>query len=182
MRPVNRTESLRLRRPPGTLDSWNMPPQRTGIVTVQLRSEGLRRYQSTVLVRRIPLTKIGSSVSARTRGNSASAVRTISCRTRLSPRACSKRARTSIELTASRSNFSSGFICRKVSRTEGSDREVPRALDVFLEATTDLLISSDAGEIRAMSTADDARGTSHIPLFPPRRPRFDKLVSVHYRQ
>src|SRR5438552_4118150 len=97
MSPVSRTESLRLSLPPGTRDSWNIPPHRRGTVSVQVRSVGLRRYQSRVLSRKMPLTKIGSSVSARTRGKSASAVRTTSRSTCLSPRACSSNARVSIE-------------------------------------------------------------------------------------
>src|SRR6266571_4176118 len=160
MRPASRMESFRLSLPPGTLDSWNMPPHRRGAVSVHVRSAGLRRNQSSVLSRRIPLTRIGSSVSARTRGKSASAVRTIWCKTRLSPRACSRTARRLIELTTSRSNLSSGFIWRNASRAGGSEREVPRAFAVRLAPTAVLLTSSDTGGRRAMSTAGGTKGIS----------------------
>src|SRR5207253_7559799 len=160
MRPASRMESFRLSLPPGTLDSWNMPPHRRGAVSVHVRSVGLRRNQSSVLSRRIPLTRIGSSVSARTRGESASVFRTTWCKRRLSPRACSRTARRLIELTTSRSNLSSGFIWRNASRAGGSEREVPRAFAVRLAPTAVLLTSSDTGGRRAMDTAGGTKGIS----------------------
>src|SRR2546427_6224 len=83
--------------------------QRSGMVSPQVESDGLRRTQSIVLLRRIALTRSGSSVSARTRGNKASAVRKTSRRTLLSPRASSTSFGASMRFVASRSNFSSGF-------------------------------------------------------------------------
>src|SRR2546428_1520328 len=122
--------------------------------SAQFGSVGLRRYQSSVFLRRIALTRSGSSVSARTRGNSACAVRKTSRRTRLSPRASTTRAGKSIELIASRSNFSSGVMGRNAASALGLETALARPWGIALEVSATFLPGSEVGETRARSTAD----------------------------
>src|SRR5439155_13898935 len=97
-RPAIRTESLGLSLPPGTFDSWKMPPHRGAISSDHVRVEGLRRYQSSVLFRRIAPAGAGSSVSERMRRMSDSIFAITSRASSLSAGASFVRTRMSIEL------------------------------------------------------------------------------------